>query len=368
MPDKKPLLLSPEEYQTWATLESQIAIDEAIIRSVGEGLLVADQLHRVIKINNAAAKMLGWEDWNAIGRQVNDVAPVELEKGDTSILDVPSSHPGQQTFFLVRKDKTRFPAAITTSSTILGREIIGSVIVFRDITLEKQIEQSKSDFVAISSHQLRTPLGSIKWTLEMLLAGDFGPVSDQVKKVIHEVLENNERLIGLIGDLLNVSRIDTGRVVAAPQSTDVVPIINKAVSQAKPDAKKKDIAININIEGDIRPVYLDPKRFWEVFQNLLTNAIKYNIPGGKIAIHLFLKGEKVQLDLTDTGIGIPASSFGRLFSRFYRADNAFKSDTEGTGLGLFVVKSYVEDWGGRIWFESEINKGTAFHFDMPVVK
>ena len=174
-------------------------------------------------------------------------------------------------------------------------------------------------------------------------------------------------MITLVNDLLNVSIIEQGMIKETPRLTDVLKVLRSAVLEMETEAQKHKVSITIQSqEKHIPKIMIDPKRLREIIQNLLSNAIKYNVPGGKATFVVDHVGEFIKISVSDQGIGIPKKDQLRLFSKFYRADNAVQRDTTGSGLGLFVVKSYVEKWGGNISFESSENKGTTFHIELPI--
>ena len=368
--------MTDQNFAPGVSLEQQLARDEAILRSIGDGLIVADRHSSVILLNKAASQMLGWDQQEAVGLPVAKVAPLEddrmerntnlAEGGLSALAAATSANQRSTTYYFVRKDGSKFPVAVTTASVILEKEVIGAVISFRDITFEKEFEKAMREFVAIASHQLRTPLGSMKWNLEMILGEDFGPVNEDTKRVLEQILASNLRMITLINDLLTVSRIGQGKVYEQPQETDIVPIVTESVKEIEPLAQSRSVGVLLEERGEIPKVILDPKRLREAMQNLLSNAVKYTKPGGSVTVNISLAEGKLVVKVADTGIGICEKDKGRVFSKFFRADNALGVDTEGTGLGLYVVKSYVESWGGRIWFESKEGEGTTFYLEIPV--
>jgi len=360
-------------------LEQQVAEYEAILRSIGDGLLVTDHENQIVMVNDVAAKMLGWVKTKMVGKFVAEVAPLvqvknglipSLEEVTESVLAVSSVHKEQSiTYYLVRRDGTKFPVKITASSIIVDKAVAGTVIVFRDITLEKEIEREKSDFISISSHQLRTPLGSIKWNLEMLTNGEFGPLPDKVQETVGLIMESNQRMIGIVNDLLSVSRIERRQMANNPEQVEVTRVIKSVIEETIMLASSRSITISSQVLMEHSPmVKVDPKLFHEVIENLVTNAIKYNHQGGKVTIYVGVSGNNIRISVADTGEGIPEEEHNRIFTKFFRGDNAIHGDTEGTGLGLFVVKSYVELWGGRVWFESEVGKGTIFYVELPMAR
>ncbi len=227
-----------------------------------------------------------------------------------------------------------------------------------------EMDKQKSEFISIASHQLRTPLGSIRWILEMLLSKES--MSAQDKADLHEAYLSNLRVIRLVGDLLNVARIEQGRVVNEPELTDLTAVIESAVKEMEPEAMERSITLSF-VKGKIAipKIMIDPRRFREVIQNLLTNAVKYTLKKGKVTVTISAPKQKIEISVADTGIGIPDKDKGKLFAKFARAENAISVDTGGTGLGLYIVKSFVESWGGKISFKSQLKKGTVFTISLP---
>jgi signal transduction histidine kinase len=174
-------------------------------------------------------------------------------------------------------------------------------------------------------------------------------------------------MIELVNNLLDVSRIEQGRIPNNPELTDFAALVVKIGTELEVLANKKSQKLEINNHSVAPKIYIDPKRLREVIENLISNAIKYTPDGGEIKIEVDGDNREVQFSVSDTGIGIPESEQGRLFDRFFRAGNAIRSQTEGSGLGLYVVKAYVESWGGRLWFNSQEGQGSTFYFKLPVV-
>ena len=267
---------------------------------------------------------------------------------------------------LINRHGVRIPIADTAAPIKDEKgEVFGCIVVIRDASRERQLELAKDEFISIVAHQLRSPLGSIRWNIEMILRQPNIP--DKINNKIKRIYHGNQRLITLVNDLLNVSIIEQGMVKETPCPTDVLGIIRAAVLEMEAEAQKHKVVITIQSqEKHIPKIMIDPKRLREVIQNLLSNAIKYNVREGKVTVVVQHIAEFIKISVKDQGIGIPKKDQPRLFSKFYRADNAVRSDTTGSGLGLFVVKSYVERWGGNISFESSQNKGTTFHIELPV--
>jgi len=233
----------------------------------------------------------------------------------------------------------------------------------------EQIEKMKSEFVSVASHQLRTPLTGIKWFAELMLRGKAGVVSESQKDFLQQIHDSNERMIALVEDLLNVSRIETGTKFEIKKvPTNVVEIIDSLTTDLVGLAHKHEVTLEKS--GAFPITYelpLDADKIRQVFANLLSNAVKYSKKGGKVIVDLkdTRAENKVLITVKDTGLGIPKKQQSRMFEKFFRADNVQTAETEGTGLGLYIAKAIIEGHGGKIWFESEENVGTTFFVELP---
>jgi signal transduction histidine kinase len=231
----------------------------------------------------------------------------------------------------------------------------------------RELDQAKSDFVASVSHELRTPLTSIRGYIEMLREGDAGEIDPEQARMLEIVQRNADRLLALIEDLLTVSRIESGafRVTRAPFQLDA--IVRTTVEELRPQAEARGVALAATIEGEIPVVLGDASQLERVLLNLLSNAIKFTTNGGSVAVRLRRCGDYLVLEVEDDGIGIPESDQEHLFSRFFRSTVATERAIQGTGLGLVIVKSVIEQHGGEISVRSEQDVGTTFTIRLPVV-
>jgi len=249
------------------------------------------------------------------------------------------------------------------------KEEMGTLIILHDITKEKTIERIKTEFVSLAAHQLRTPLSAIKWTLRMLLDGDLGKLSPEQRDFLEKTYKSNERMIFLINDLLNVTRIEEGRYIYQLLFCDFLEIIHSVINFYHGELERKNIKLEIQEPGEKPPrILVDEEKIKLVIENLIDNAIRYTFPGGKIIISIELLDEEIEFKIQDTGMGIPKSEQPRVFTKFFRGADAIKMETEGSGLGLFVTKNIVEAHGGRIWFQSEEGKGATFYFTLPLTR
>lgn len=229
-----------------------------------------------------------------------------------------------------------------------------------------QANKMKTEFVSIASHQLRTPLSAMRWTINLLEDNRVGEMGSEQKKYLELVKEGNERMIKLVNDLLDVSRIEMGRVLLQPGQTNLYVLIEKTVKDLSEIAKQSNIEIKLEAEETLPNVYVDPGKLSMVIQNLIDNAIKYSRGRGEIKIKAEKDGKFVKVAIQDQGVGIPQNQQKQIFQKFFRSDNALKNQTAGTGLGLFIAKSVVEESKGKIWFESKLDQGTTFFFTLPI--
>ncbi len=233
----------------------------------------------------------------------------------------------------------------------------------RDITKAKEVDKMKSEFVSVASHQLRTPLTAIKWYSELLLKTKL---TKKVKDHIEQISESNERMIELVGDLLSVARIETGKKFdVETKKVDIIPLVKEVIEVQEVLAKSKAVTVKLDKNFPERlELFIDSDKIRMVFMNLLSNAVKYS-PQGDVIVGCNPQNTEIVFYVKDSGIGIPEKQKEKVFQKFFRADNVFALQTDGTGLGLYIVKAIVEGHNGKIWFESEEGKGATFYFSLP---
>ena len=355
-------------------LEQEKVKTEAMFTSIGEGLIGVDNDRKITIMNKAAENMLGRQLKDVIGHEITSL-PLEDEEGNPIPTNKRPTYSALTTgklvdskYFFVRKDKTRFPIAINVTPVKLDGKVIGAIDIFRDITEERKIDKAKSEFVSVASHQLRTPLGIAKWYLEAIKEdGYFKDAPKKALDYIDEIYKSNERLISLVRDLLSVSRIDQGQVKDKPQNTDVAQLVDEVVKEVGIMAAKKKIKLNtiLGLDSSLA-AFIDPIKFHEVIENLVSNAIEYTPAGGTVKVYISKYDGQLVVSIKDTGIGISLADNKKLFTKFFRSEKGVSSYTDGSGLGLYVVKSYVEGWGGKISVDSAENKGSTFTVTIPI--
>lgn len=234
----------------------------------------------------------------------------------------------------------------------------------------KELDKAKDEFISMASHQLRTPLTTVKGYASMLEEGDFGKLTKEQMKIVEQTLDGSNRMARLIDDLLNVSRMDANRFFLEADKVDIVKLVNEELTQLKTLAESKKIKLTYTPpKGKIPIILLDENKTRQVVMNITDNAIHYSAPpagGGNVHVSMVLKGNFVEFKVTDDGIGVPAEAQDKLFTKMFRAANAQGVRPDGTGLGLYLVKRVVEEQGGEIIFSSEPGKGSTFGFRLPL--
>lgn len=357
-------------------LEDEKNRTQTILASIGDGLVVVDATGKIILVNQSFTDILDWQASEVFGRDMAQMIPILDQEGhQLSLAERPLGNvlnSGRKVFisdkYYLKKNKEKVPIEITIAPVYVHGKISGAIEVFRDITKEKEVDKAKTEFVSLASHQLRTPLSTINWYVEMLLAEDAGKLSKEQREYVAEVYRGNRRMVELVNALLNVSRLELGTFIINPQSTNVRELAETVFDELKPMIKERYLHFSPVFERGLPNIQADPTLLRIVIQNLLTNAVKYTNEKGKVGFEISVdKGkDEMRMVVTDSGIGIPKHQQKNIFTKLFRADNARESDSDGTGLGLYIVKSIIEHSGGNVWFESEEGKGTTFFVTLPM--
>lgn len=356
------------------TIEEKKAKDEAMLASIGDGLIAVNKRGKIIVLNASAESMLGYKEADLIGQEI---ACLDLrnEEGDTipvsacpAFIAMHTQKSIRGTYIIRCKDTTTLPIALTVTPIMQNGVVKGAIEVFQDRRREMEIDKAKSEFVSLASHQLRTPLGIIRWYEEALQKEPYIQKSPVViRRYLQEIYKNSARVLNLVRDLLSVSRIEQGQIKNTPVRTDVQVVLLDVVHQMRIIAKKKGITLTVRVRPKkFAILYIDALRLHEVIENLIVNAIAYTLTGGKVDVAMHKTKTHLILHIKDTGIGISPTDKKKLFTKFFRSELAAQLHPEGTGLGLYVVKSYVEEWGGTLKIKSSCEMGSIFTIQLPL--
>lgn len=297
-----------------------------------------------------------------------NIHPEDQPKVKTEIQKVLQSSSKFDTVYrtVLPNKSTKYIRTCAAISRDKNNNPIKAIGVSWDVTHEMEVDKAKTEFVSLASHQLRTPLSAINWYAEMLVAGDAGKLNKEQKQYVQEIYNGNQRMVELVNSLLNVSRLELGTFAVEPELLDIKMLAEETVRQIKPDVEKKKIKLSANYDKSLPKIMVDKKLTNIIVQNLLSNAIKYTPEKGKVNLTISQEGKSIKIIVSDTGLGIPANQQDKIFSKLFRADNVRETDTEGTGLGLYIIKSIIDNVGGNIYFTSKQNQGTTFNVLLPL--
>lgn len=345
---------------------------QAILTSIADGVIVNDTKGQIILANPAAGHILNMPAEQLIGRDYHDLFATFDAQGEEEAIaamevllasEIPEA---TKTFKSNLETRSRVIHALLSPVLTPRNEFLGVVTILRDITKEVEADRAKSEFVSTVSHELRTPMTAIKGYTDLLYGGAAGPINAEQQRFLSTIKTNTDRLTALINDLLDISRMETGRVRFEPRPLQIGEVIADVVNVLAGQAEGKQQHLSYDIAAGLPDIMGDRDRLNQVLTNLIGNAIRYTPEGGEIVVRAYLVEKAVRVDVQDTGIGIAPEDLGHIFERFYRADHPLVQESRGTGLGLYIVKMFIEMHGGRIWVESELGKGSTFTFILPV--
>ncbi|MFA5089440.1 MAG: ATP-binding protein [Candidatus Omnitrophota bacterium] len=355
-------LMSEEIKDKIGKISSERAKLDLVLSSMFEGVIVTDDKEKIILMNPSLRKMF-LVDTNPEGKK-----PLEVIR-NTAVQDIVDRIIQGRQSLATEEITISVPEAkilkVNGVPIVRNDKFEGAILVFHDITELRRLEQIRQDFVANVSHELRTPISSIKGYAETLLEGALED-KDNVKEFISIIYQDSDRLANLINDLLDLSKIESGKMKMNFVPLDPVSAIKRAVTVIENQAKAKSIALKLDLPLDLPRIKADETRFTQVMINLLDNAIKYSSEGGSATISVKVVNNALQIDISDTGIGISEKDLPRIFERFYRVDKARSRELGGTGLGLSIVKHIVSAHGSQVWVKSKLGLGSTFSFTIPL--
>ncbi len=368
-------------------LQTEASQTAAILQSLADGVIVCDLYGAVLSANPAASQLLNRSSEELVLSNLHDL--IERYLGTRSsemplneLLARPLAHNGQLRMFDSMVWIGQHYVRMTLGPVLKeDGELIGALLVMRDITLESESDRLKTEFIGTMSHELRTPMTAIKGFTQLLAMGGLGPLNDTQREFVDTIYNNTERMIALINDVLDITKIESGSVELELRPLHLAEALSGVVAELREEIDEHGHDLNIGIPPGLPLVRADANRLHQVLHNMLLNAIKYTPRGGKIVVEAYearleelpeaLRDTVVadrrytQLNIRDTGVGIAENELDKIFKRFYRTENPLKIEAGGTGLGLSLVKPMIELLGGKIWVESVLNEGSTFSIILP---
>jgi PAS domain S-box-containing protein len=355
-------------------LQKQYALDRVILETTSSGFLTVDAAGVVSDANPAALEALGFPKEELVGSVAmrSLVIASRHKQGDAAHHPLDRVLRTREPFrshlsdhvSIIRKDQTGLPVALTIEPLVQGKTLLGALIMFQDMTEERQIDYMKSEFISLASHQLRTPLSSIRWYLEMLAEAKH--LNAEEKSYIGEIDRAAERMANLLESLLHVAKLDGGGMQPEQKKILLQDVIRDMSAEWKVQCAERSITLHVALPSHPLHVSTDPVLIQIVLQNLFGNALKYAPDAKELWLSVTTADGKAEISLRDSGVGIPKPEQKRIFEKFFRAHNVRQMDTDGSGLGLYISRTIAERLGGTLGFASEEGKGTTFTLTIPL--
>lgn len=369
-----------ENRQGREALEREKAADEAALASVNDAVIVTNQRGEVVFINPRAEALLGMPRTTVLGKDFIETVQMQIEDGAlvehadrpiTRVLQTGekiTNNPQARPEYFVRGDGSRFLVSYMAEPVVVDGMIVGAIEFFRDISKEREANAMKTDFIALASHQLRTPLSIIGLSSE-LLQGEgnlfIGEKKNEIDSYAHDIQVATKQMMEIVNDLLNISRLESQAVPIKREVINSEAVVNDILQSLKPKIKIKRLTAVAQVAPEAKEIVADRVLFSIIMQNLISNAVKYASHKGMVDVSVTKEDAWTVIAVSDVGRGIPREEQQRIFEKFFRASNAERSESEGTGLGLYITKAMVEELGGTISFVSEEGKGSTFIVRLP---
>lgn len=350
---------------------------ETVIATTSDAIIALDQNFRVLDLNAAASVALGCSVQKAVGCGCSEVLHCQnlnkMELCGTSscplvrVLQTQTGLPNEELIIGgVPEHLSEVSACVTPVKTEEGIHV---VFTARDMSALKVANRVRSNFVSMVSHELRTPLNSVHGFVDLLLQGHMGKLSEEQKLYLGYTQEGVQQLIAIVEDILFMTRSDLGQFEIKPQEVQFRSLVRQVISSLQPQARKAEVVLSQDIPSPSPVLSIDPQRIRQVLNNLITNAIKFTPPGGTVTVRARRYDEQYEIiSVSDTGFGIPLEDRSHVFERFYQSNHNLQSKMGGYGLGLSIAKLIVEQHGGTINFDSQVNRGSTFYFTVPLYK
>ena len=342
----------------------------AVVNGLAEGLILVDSKDHILHINPAAEYILEIEEPNSeevLAKVIENDQLATIFKEDKELISENQVATSEVTLNH-KKDGQMVLRVISTAFLDEVGEVLGTVYSFQNITRDKEIDQMKSDFISLVSHELRTPLTSIIGFVSFILDGKTGTINEKQHDSLVRVHRQSKRLAALINDLLDISRIEAGRIEIKREPTSILEITKQRFDEIKPQADEKELKFSLIVPDSLPLIFGDEERIGQILTNLMGNAIKFTPEKGRVAVKLKSDGKIIHVEVIDDGFGVPIENRQKVFEKFYQHGDIHTRQQGGTGLGLSIAKSIVEVHGGRIWVDDgEGGRGSNFQFVLPLV-
>jgi PAS domain S-box-containing protein len=353
-----------------ADLQLSQAQFAGILDIAADAIISIDRQQQITLFNQGAERIFGYAAAEVLGQPLDILLPARFAQlhqqqvTDFKRSPVQARRMGERReIFGRRKDGSEFPAEASISKLATGQEMLFTVFL-QDITERRQIERMKDEFVSVVSHELRTPLTSIHGSLGLLASGLLKPDSEQGRRMLQIAVDSTDRLVRLINDILDIERIESGRVQMEKQLCQMADLITEAANIVQPLADQAQVTLSVRSSS--LQVQADPDRIIQTLTNLLSNAIKFSSSGSTIWLTAQQQADRLLVTVKDQGCGIPEGKLDSIFERFQQVDSSNSRNHEGTGLGLAICRSIVQQHDGKIWVESSLGEGSSFYFTLPV--
>ena len=354
------------ERSTVGELLSEKNKSVTLVKNISEPLLVLDKNFRITLMNTASEGFFNITEGEAAGRHLLEVVRNnEIYDLILSVQQNEEADRNNKVLYFSKEEMNFYFNVVVTRIDDSDRSATGYLLLFQNVTQLKELERIKADFIATISHEFKTPLTSIMMGTSLLLDEGIGKVNQRQKKLLSTIGEDTELLSALVNNLLHLTKLESGKAIFNIQSFDVEEVILETINKFEEMARSKDIDISYSSLQKLSPAKADQEKVAWVLNNLISNAIKYNVENGTIHIEAYEKYSKLCITVSDTGIGIPKEQLDTIFEKFVRIEQT-AVETSGTGLGLAIAKELVEANGGEIWCESELGKGSTFIFTLPI--
>ena len=362
-----------DRFQTLDQFEQLSRRTQGILNSAADGIFGLDHDGRTTFANPAVLTITGYGADELLGKPVHSLihhtrpdgaayrledCPVHATLRDGTARDVADDH-------FWRKDGTSFPVEYTVTPLREAGSRSGAVVVFRDVSERHEVDRLKDAFTSIVSHELRTPLTSIRGSLGLLTSGVFGSLPEKGQRMLDIAVQNTDRLVRLINDILDIERIESGEISMERRSTGAAALM--ASARETMEAMTDEAGVTLSVVAVEADLWADPDRVIQTLTNLLSNAIKFSPVGATVLLRAERRGGELLFSVSDQGRGIPADRLDAIFERFQQVDSSDSRDKGGTGLGLPICRSIVHQHGGEIWVESRLGEGTTFFFTLPAL-